>query len=298
MIDPRCQPGRRRPDASTAAPSRSRTPPARAARAAPRTAAARARRTGASQPGERVVLADIEGPGIDPPHLDDVPARPGPSACARCTSRCSTTMRPSRASRCRASTSSGCRTAARSRTHSGADGRAGRARLQQLPPDAVRPAACASSSSTARPRRTILYYQIDYTLQPELPAELGCLHVDVPPREPDGACGSDFVIADGLRGPGRFLGCNVGVRVIDPGDWYGEGEVKVYRDGDTDAPDDLRHRARGLRRQRVGHGRAQRALRRRAARASGRTDPSRTPTSSASTAGTCPTRSCSSATCG
>ena len=46
----------------------------------------------------------------------------------------------------------------------------------------------------------------------------------------------DFVIADGLRGPGRFLGCNVGVRVIDPADWYGEGEVKVYRDGDTDLP--------------------------------------------------------------
>ena len=27
----------------------------------------------------------------------------------------------------------------------------------------------------------------------------------------------DFVIADGFRGPGRFLGCNVGVRVIDHG---------------------------------------------------------------------------------
>ena len=26
------------------------------------------------EPGERVVLADIEGPGVDPPHLDDVPA--------------------------------------------------------------------------------------------------------------------------------------------------------------------------------------------------------------------------------
>jgi hypothetical protein len=26
------------------------------------------------------------------------------------------------------------------------------------------------------------------------------------------------------------------VRVIDPGVWYGEGEVKVYRDGDSDLP--------------------------------------------------------------
>jgi hypothetical protein len=44
------------------------------------------------------------------------------------------------------------------------------------------------------------------------------------------------VIAAGLRGPGRFVGCSVGVRVVDSGIWYGEGEVKVYRDGDTDHP--------------------------------------------------------------
>ena len=46
----------------------------------------------------------------------------------------------------------------------------------------------------------------------------------------------DFVIADDLRGPGRFLGCNVGVRVIDHAAWYGEGEVKIYRDGDDALP--------------------------------------------------------------
>jgi hypothetical protein len=46
----------------------------------------------------------------------------------------------------------------------------------------------------------------------------------------------DFVIADGLHGPGRFLGCAVGIRVIDPALWYGEGEVKVYRDGDATQP--------------------------------------------------------------
>jgi hypothetical protein len=46
----------------------------------------------------------------------------------------------------------------------------------------------------------------------------------------------DFVIEDGLRGPGRFLGCVVGIRTIDRQLWYGEGELKVYRDGDTDLP--------------------------------------------------------------
>ena len=83
--------------------------------------------------------------------------------------------------------------------------------------------------------RQILYYQIDYTLQPDLPDDLGFLHVTFR-RENPTTLKEDFVIAADLRGPGRFLGCNVGVRIIDHADWYGEGEVKVYRDGDTDFP--------------------------------------------------------------
>jgi hypothetical protein len=83
--------------------------------------------------------------------------------------------------------------------------------------------------------RQILYYQIDYTLQPELPDDLGLLLVSFR-RENPTTLKEDFVIAADLRGPGRFLGCNVGVRIIDHADWYGEGEVKVYRDGDTDFP--------------------------------------------------------------
>jgi hypothetical protein len=84
------------------------------------------------------------------------------------------------------------------------------------------------------PRRALLYYQVDYTLQ-QLPRELGLLHATFR-RENPTVMRRDFVIADGLRGPGRFLGCNVGVRVIDPAQWYGEGEVKVYRDGDRELP--------------------------------------------------------------
>ena len=84
-------------------------------------------------------------------------------------------------------------------------------------------------------RDTTLYYQVDYTLQPELPEELGYLHVEFR-RENPTVQKRDFVITEGLRGPGRFLGCSIGVRVIDPANWYGEGEVKVFRDGDTDLP--------------------------------------------------------------
>ena len=80
-----------------------------------------------------------------------------------------------------------------------------------------------------------LFYQVDYTLEPDLPDDAGLLHVSFR-RENPTTLGRDFVISEGLSGPGRFLGCVVGVRVLDWGVWYGEGEVKVYRDGDTDLP--------------------------------------------------------------
>jgi hypothetical protein len=84
-------------------------------------------------------------------------------------------------------------------------------------------------------RPALLYYQIDYTLQRELDESAGFLHVMFR-RENPTLQRRDFIIAEGLRGPGRFLGCNVGVRVVDAGLWYGEGEVKIYRDGDGDLP--------------------------------------------------------------
>jgi hypothetical protein len=84
-------------------------------------------------------------------------------------------------------------------------------------------------------RRTLLYYQIDYTLQQSMPESIGYLHASFR-RENPTTLRRDFVIAEGFEGSGRFLGCNVGVRVIDPAAWYGEGEVKVYRDGDTARP--------------------------------------------------------------
>ena len=81
-----------------------------------------------------------------------------------------------------------------------------------------------------------LYYQVDFTLQPSVPDDAGLLHVTWRRSDPT-TLGDDFVIesVDG-GGPGRFLGCNVGVRVLDEGAWYGEGEVKVFLDGDDPLP--------------------------------------------------------------
>jgi Protein of unknown function (DUF2961) len=84
-------------------------------------------------------------------------------------------------------------------------------------------------------RPVTLYFQLDYTLVDALPETAGYLHVSFR-RENPTLMERDFVIAEGLRGPGRFLGCVVGVRVLDEGPWYGEGEVKVYLDGDTTHP--------------------------------------------------------------
>jgi len=77
------------------------------------------------------------------------------------------------------------------------------------------------------------FYQLDYTLGAD--PDAGRLHVTFRRQNPT-TLKQDFVIEDGLRGPGRFLGCVVGIRCIDEGVWYGEGEVKVYKDGDTDFP--------------------------------------------------------------
>jgi len=88
-------------------------------------------------------------------------------------------------------------------------------------------------NSSGRP--VTLYYQVDYTLERVMNAGAGYLHAAFR-RENPTVLRRDFVIAEGLRGPGRFLGCVVGVRVIDAGHWYGEGEVKIYRDGDRELP--------------------------------------------------------------
>src|SRR5207244_10034943 len=71
--------------------------------------------------------------------------------------------------------------------------------------------------------------------EPAMPDGVSYLHVAFRRDNPT-VMRRDFVITEGLSGPGRFLGCNVGVRVIDTGNWYGEGEVKVFRDGDRDLP--------------------------------------------------------------
>ncbi len=85
-----------------------------------------------------------------------------------------------------------------------------------------------------------LYYQIDYALG-DVGSDAGLLHACFGRQNPT-VMKNDYVIVDGLKGPGRFVGCNIGVRVLNDVlmqqhfSWYGEGEVKFYIDDDASLP--------------------------------------------------------------
>lgn len=77
----------------------------------------------------------------------------------------------------------------------------------------------------------ILYYQADFLMGP-VPDGCGVLHASFR-RENPTVLRRDFTIVDELAGPGRFFGWTGGVRVLDDRRWWGEGEVKVFLDGET-----------------------------------------------------------------
>jgi hypothetical protein len=83
----------------------------------------------------------------------------------------------------------------------------------------------------ASAQAVILYYQVDALLGP-VDDDVGLLHATFRRENPTTLL-RDFVITDGWRGPGRFLGWTGGVRVLDRDRWWGEGEVKLYLDGDV-----------------------------------------------------------------
>jgi hypothetical protein len=79
-----------------------------------------------------------------------------------------------------------------------------------------------------------LYYQIDYTIGDKHPEDVGRLHV-LFARENTTTEKKDFELLPQRNGKGRFIGSVIGIRNLHE-QWWGEGEVKVYMDGDTDFP--------------------------------------------------------------
>ncbi len=79
------------------------------------------------------------------------------------------------------------------------------------------------------------YYQITYTLGDRHPDDVGRLHV-VFRRENPTTETKDFELLPLRKNKGRYLGTVLGVRNLHPTQWWGEGEFKVYMDGDTRFP--------------------------------------------------------------
>lgn len=80
-----------------------------------------------------------------------------------------------------------------------------------------------------------LFYQIDYTLREEHPSDVGRLHV-LFARENPTAEKQDFELLPKRTGKGRYIGALIGIRNLHPDQWWGEGEIKIFMDGDTEFP--------------------------------------------------------------
>jgi hypothetical protein len=80
-----------------------------------------------------------------------------------------------------------------------------------------------------------LFYQIDYTIWDGHPSDVGRLHV-LFWRENPTTEKKDFELLPERAGKGRYVGAVIGVRNMHPDQWWGEGEIKVYMDGDTTYP--------------------------------------------------------------
>lgn len=83
-----------------------------------------------------------------------------------------------------------------------------------------------------------LFYDIDYTVGDRIPQNALYFHAHWR-RERQTTLQRDYEILPRIAGRGRYLGANIGI-ITDTATyfntWWGEGEVKVYLDGDREFP--------------------------------------------------------------
>jgi hypothetical protein len=84
----------------------------------------------------------------------------------------------------------------------------------------------------------MFWYEINFTTGDPHGPDTGYFHAYFR-RENPTRLRKDFEILPRVTGRGRYLGCNIGV-IVDQqrygSTWWGEGEVKIFLDGDTDLP--------------------------------------------------------------
>lgn len=78
------------------------------------------------------------------------------------------------------------------------------------------------------------FYQVDYCLYDELPEETAYFHAQWR-RQRLTTLGEDYVILDGVKGRGQYVGTYIALTTLERF-WWGEGEVKFYIDGDEEYP--------------------------------------------------------------
>ncbi len=102
-----------------------------------------------------------------------------------------------------------------------------------LPMPFVKRVKCTLTNE-GREKATV-YYQITYTLGDKHADDVGRLHV-LFRRENPTKQRRDFELLPLRKNKGRYIGAVIGVRNLHPDQWWGEGEIKVYMDGDTQYP--------------------------------------------------------------
>jgi hypothetical protein len=88
------------------------------------------------------------------------------------------------------------------------------------------------------PSYALIWYDINYSVVKAHAADVLYFHTSWR-RVPKTTPGTDFEILPRVAGRGRYLGTHVGViggHEAYRGTWFGEGEVKVFLDGDTTLP--------------------------------------------------------------
>lgn len=82
-----------------------------------------------------------------------------------------------------------------------------------------------------------LYYDLDYVLLDKTEENAGYFHA-ITTHSPNNPLGQDVDILPHQKGRGRYLGTLISTRTKKEygTTWFGEGEVKVYLDGDKDYP--------------------------------------------------------------
>ena len=92
---------------------------------------------------------------------------------------------------------------------------------------------CRVTMQNLGDKTATVYYQIDYSLE-TVPEKTPCFHAQfrrvnpLPEKEV-------YTIVDGIRGRGQYVGTYL-AHGANSDDWWGEGEIKFYMDGDDKFP--------------------------------------------------------------